>query len=509
PASIFRNNLAQRKYLRVKFDGPSGNKFGVGANATVYAGGSVFFGENYTVRGWQSSVEPIVHFGLDSLERIDSLVVEWPGGKRQVLRDVVTGSTLTVNFRDAALSVSPLDAKRSPLITQQDRSLYQHKEDSYVAFNAEKLIPHMLSAEGPRISIGDVNGDKRDDFFIGGAAGQAGGIFVQDAKGEFVRDVQQSLESDRAAEDIGSVFLDADNNGTLDLVVVSGGQEFSGNDERLMPRLYKNDGRGNFSKAKNALPNIFVNASCVKASDIDNDGDQDLFIGGRVVSGRYGIDPMSYILVNDGRGVFTDHTKEWLPGSKGELGMVSDAAWIDLNVDGKSDLILVGEWMPATIFIQDSTKRLVEKTGDYGLGGTSGWWNCLTVEDFDKDGDQDFVAGNYGLNSRLRASPQEPVEIYIGDIDGNGSLDQIMTRFNQGKKYPFISRDQLVKQVPSFKKKFLKYQSFANVSIDDILSKEQQRGFVTKKAEFLASAYFENTGSGGFEIHPLPTLAQV
>jgi enediyne biosynthesis protein E4 len=509
PAGVFRNDLPKKNFLKIKFNGDATNKFGLGAKVTCFKGNDLFYGENNPTRGWQSSVEPVLHFGLGSREKLDSIRIEWPGGKFQTLKDVQPNQTLLVEISNAVQKTdSVVSPDKAALLMPVDARIFQHKEDNYVAFNTEKLIPRMATTEGPKISKSDLNGDKLDDFFIGGASGQTGQIFLQNERGKFASKLQRSFNEDVECEDTGSAFFDADNNGSQDLVVISGGQQFSGQDKRISPRLYLNDGRANFSKSRNAFENIFVNASCVVPFDVDQDGDEDLFIGARVLAGQYGIDPKSYILINNGKGNFEDKTEFWLPQSKGNLGMVTDAVSADLNSDGKPDLILVGEWMPVTILRQEAESKFIDRTAEYNLTGTSGWWNCILMHDFDGDGDQDFVAGNYGLNSRLKATEREPVELYVGDIDGNGSLDPILTRYNSGKKYPFVSRDQLVKQVPGFKKKFLKYKSFENVSIEDILSVEQLKKFVHKKAVEFESLYFENV-NGNFNMTALPAEAQL
>lgn len=509
PATVFRNNLPPRNFLDVKFKGNETNRFGIGAKVKVYYKGKILFAENHSVRGWQSSVEPRLHFGLGDSQTIDSVQLEWPGGTSELLKDVKANQTLTADVKNASPPKQSSAQKiRGGLLSEVENELFVHKENGYVAFNDEKLIPRAISTEGPKISKADLNGDGLDDFFIGGASGQAGQIFIQTKQGTFISNPQKALKDDLECEDVGSAFFDADKNGTIDLLVVSGGQQFSGADKRLMPRLYLNDGKANFLKAPNSLQNVFVNASCVTAFDIEGDGDQDVFIGGRVLAGKYGLDPKSFILINNGRGLFADKTELWLPANKGNLGMVTDAASADLNKDGRADLIVSGEWMALTILLQSPSGIFEDKTLDYGLDHTSGWWNALLVNDFDGDGDEDLVAGNYGVNSRLSASVDEPVELYIGDIDGNGSIDPIMTRYNAGEKYPFVSRDQLVKQVPSLKKRFLKYNTFANVRIEDILSPEQLKTFAHKKAEVFQSAFFENV-NGKFVMHELPAEAQL
>jgi hypothetical protein len=385
-------------------------------------------------------------------------------------------------------------------------SLFAHHENDFVSFNVEKLMPRMLTTEGPKISVGDVNGDKLEDFFVGGAAGQPGAIFLQMRSGGFLRSSQPLLEQHAPREDVASALFDADGNGTLDLFVCGGGQQFKGNDFRLLPTLYLNDGQGKFTRTSVYVPKIFVDASCVKPADYDGDGDIDVFIGGRVVAGKYGIDPQSYILINGGDGVFTDQSERIFSGSNA-IGMVTDAVWVDVNNDQRTDLVVVGEWMPVTIYIQNAAGKLENKTSEYNLHDSHGWWNTIVSHDFDSDGDEDFVIGNVGLNSRLRASVGSPVEIFIQDIDKNGSLDQILSYYNEGKQHPFISRDQLVKQVPSFRRKFLKYASFKDVQLKDIIDGEAP-GTLRKRATTFSSIYLENTGASKFNIRPLPPQAQ-
>ncbi|MEY4931447.1 MAG: hypothetical protein RI909_2171, partial [Bacteroidota bacterium] len=341
---------------------------------------------------------------------------------------------------------------------------------------------------------------------IGGARGQAGQLFVQDRKGNFILSKQTVFDADSMAEDTQAVFFDANGDGKEDLLVVSGGQELQGNVDELKPRLYLHDGSGNFKKVLNAFPDIYLHASCAKTNDFDGDGDVDVFIGGRVVAGEYGISPPSFLLKNDGKGIFSNASSQ-LPDSS--LGMVSDAWWQDLDNDGKSDLIVVGEWMPITVLLQQQDGKFIDKTNEFGFGKTSGWWNTIQAADLDADGDLDFLAGNAGLNFRLRASDQEPVELWVGDIDANGSTDPIITYFNDHQRYPFVSRDQLVKQVPPLKRKFLQYADYKNVKLEDILSPEKLKESVHRKAETFASLWIENKGNGSYQVHELPIEAQL
>ncbi|HEX8040621.1 MAG TPA: VCBS repeat-containing protein [Chryseosolibacter sp.] len=507
-AFVYRNDLPSGRshFLEFRLHGAEANRFGIGTRIVVYAGGKSMSLEQIPTRGWESSVDYVLHTGLGDARIADSVVVVWPGQKAETLSSVKADQVLDLYEQRAVKKNRPISMTKEPwALHLTSDSLFRHRENGFVSFNVEKLIPYMLTTQGPKISVGDVNGDKLDDFFIGGAAGQAGAVFIQTRLGSFVATGQPSLLADAYREDAGSAFMDADGDHDLDLLVAAGGQEFHYGDPRLQPGLYVNDGKGNFRKSSNGLPPIFADASCVKPADLDGDGDMDVFIGGRVVAGQYGLNPRSYVLINNGNGTFTDQTLRWFREAP---GMVSDAVWADLNEDNKPDLVAVGDWMPVSVFIQNGEGHFENRTKDYDLEETSGWWNTIEAADLDEDGDMDFVAGNWGLNSRLKTSTAQPVSLLVSDIDKNGSLDQILTYYNQGKEYPFISRDQLVKQVPSFKTRFLKYESFRNVRVNDILP-DERAGSLRRTAKNFASVWLENTGDGKFAVHQLPQEAQL
>jgi hypothetical protein len=353
---------------------------------------------------------------------------------------------------------------------------------------------------------GDVNNDGLEDLFFGGAKGTSGKLYFQNKNGSFELQKQTCFEIDKECEDIGVLLFDADGDKDLDLYVVSGGNEFSTDSPELQDRLYLNDGTGVFTKTTDHIPQMLTSGSCVKAGDIDNDGDLDLFVGGRLVPGAYPLAPRSYILQNNGKGFFKDVTEQYNK-SLMNPGMVTDAVWTDFDGDKKLDLIIVGEWMGIRIF-QNDGKSLTEISDKCGLKDTEGWWNTIISEDFDLDGDMDYVVGNLGLNSQIKASVTEPATIYAKDFDINGSIDAVMCYFIQGKSYPFYPKDDIQDQMPFIKKKYPSYESYASQTITDIFSPEELRDALVVKACAFESCYMENKGSNQFELSPLPYEAQ-
>ncbi len=505
PAVIYRNATDHTaNFVKIKLQGSLLNTKAIGAKVIVYSGELVSVQELISTRGWQSSSDYTLHFGLGNNQQVDSLIVVWPGGNFQKIESINVNETIEIQQVNSNENLLVKGQTKSLL--QADYSIdFKHIENNFTGFEAERLIPHTLSSQGPKMSVADVNGDNLDDVYIGGAKGQSGCLFTQTKSGSFIKSSQLHYERDSLAEDTSSIFFDANGDGKQDLFVVSGGQEEENNVEALRPRLYMNDGKGNLVKKVEALPTIYLNAGCVTAGDYDDDGDLDLFIGGRVVAGKYGVSPESFLLKNDGKGFFSDASTH-LPIAS--LGMLTDALWYDLNADNKLDLILVGEWMPITFLIQ-TNNDFVDKTKEYGFDKTSGWWNTLFQADLDNDGDTDFLVGNAGLNSRLKATEQEPIELWVGDIDLNGSYDPIITYYNDHLQYPFVSRDLLVKQVPALKRKFLKYQDYKNVRLEDIIPSARIDEFTHRKAEMFSSVWIENKGNFSYQIHELPIEAQM
>ncbi len=513
PASIYRNRSRERNgnhSLRITLHGSGANTEGIGAKVTVTAGGITQMLEQMPTRGFQSSVDPRLHFGLGRATRIDTLVVVWPDRRFQVLTGVPADSALTLDQKAASGRHEYVPSvKTPPLFTDVTATLgidFKHAENnSFLDYEREPLMPHLLSTEGPALAIGDVNGDGLDDVFIGGAKWQPSRLYLQQKDGRFRVSAQPAIEADSLDEDVDAAFFDANGDGKLDLLVVSGGNEFW-EGEPLRNRLYLNDGQGRLRREVSALPAVAENGACVVPGDFDGDGDMDLFVGSRVVSRRYGVSPKSHLLQNDGKGHFTDVTLEKAPALS-EVGMVTSATWIDSDVKGKLDLVVVGEWMPVKVFRQENG-RFVDRTANAGLAATAGWWNTVVAVDLRGNGRTDLVLGNLGLNSSLRASPTEPALLYVGDFAHNGSLEQVLTSYRNGVSYPLAGRDELVRAIPSLRDKYTTYQSFGASRIEDILPGAELDKAMVLEAKTFASAVAWRRGSGRFELAPLPMEAQ-
>jgi enediyne biosynthesis protein E4 len=499
-ATVYKNQNTNHHSLNIKLNGPLSNHLGIGTKVWVYDSGTVQFQENYSSRGFQSSVEPNLLFGLGNSSRVDSIIVSWSSDQQSVYRGVASGHVTfeisnTLPFSQAGFR------KREKEIFRESKVLeFIHAEDDFTEFEKERLVPYSLSTQGPKISVGDMNGDGRDDLFIGGAAGQSGKVFIQKSDGMFRELVTPDLESDSSFEDSGSAIFDANADGWNDLMIGSGeGHKVP----ESMVRLYLNNKKGKLIRKMEGIPATKGISSVVCPIDFDSDGDQDVFIGALKVHGKYGLTPTSHVWLNDGNGNFS--TSNVLPRN-GSLGMVTSAKWVDLNQDRRIDLVVVGHWMPISVYIQQKNE-MVDKTSEYGFSQTNGIWNCVTLDDLDKDGDLDILAGNAGLNTRLKASIKQPLQLFVSDIDKNGSMDQILSFNNLNKLYPFVSRDQLIKQVPSLKKKFLRYEDFKNVTIDQILNTTDSSSFSMQQAFILNTTWFENS-KGIFKARTLPNEVQ-
>ena len=512
-AFVYRNNsekINSNHYIKIRFEGSGKNKSGIGARVQIKCKDKLFVQEFTPSRGYMSSVNHELIFGLGQAIVADEVKVIWPDLSEQILTGVKADQTLVLYNKDATIPYdSQVITKQQPLFTNiqtTDVLEFRHIENEYNDFRKQILLPHKLSTQGPRIAKGDINKDGLEDIFIGGAAGTPGKLYLQQNDETFRFSKQECFEKDKDCEDTGIACFDADGDNDLDLYVVSGGNEFTADSPDLQDRLYLNNGTGSFTKALHHLPVMITSGSCVETADIDKDGDTDLFVGGRLVPMSYPFSPRSYILQNDGKGFFIDVTEQY--NSKlMNPGMVTDALWTDFNGDDLTDLIIVGEWMGIRAF-KNEDHKLIEISDEAGLKGSEGWWNTIAAEDFDNDGDTDYIAGNMGLNSQIKGSEKEPASIYARDFDNNGSIDPVMCFFIQGKSYPFYPKDDIQTQMSFIKRKYPTYESYANQTITEIFSPEELNGALVLNARKFESCYIENKGNDQFELIPLPREAQ-
>ena len=509
-AFLYENRLSTSNFFKIKFHGSKTNRDGIGAKVTLFQADTVLqYAENYMVRGYRSSVPTGLHFGLGDIAKVDKIQVEWFDGKTETVQNVSTNQNLTFDYSKARIPQD--DTNRS-----QDKTLFYstasdslgldfvHSENEFDDYSKQVLLPHKYSQFGPALSKGDVNNDGLEDIYVGGASGQSGTLFIQQGTGGFI-EKEGPWSNHYEKEDIAAVFFDADADGDQDLYIASGGYEWSRGDEMLKDRLYLNDGKGVFSNGSDKLPQNNLSTAVVNPCDFDNDGDLDLFIGERIIPQQYPKAASGYLYHND-NGSFKDVTESSAPELK-NIGLITDATWLDVDGDSDPDLVVVGEWMPVTIFINQEGKLIKSNIG--GLENSTGWWYAIAGDDFDNDGDIDLVAGNLGLNYKYKASEQAPFELYSADFDQNNSLDIVLSFSENDKHYPLRGRECSSEQLPFIKERFPDYKSFASATLEEVLGEADLKAAQHLIAQTFASTYFENMGDRSFRQKRLPMLAQL
>ena len=504
---IYQNQLNNEKsnYLRVKLEGRKGNSYGIGSRVTIYHRETSQMSEVMLSRGFQSSIEPITHFGLGDVTKIDSVVVNWPGGLVSRSYNVEANTTLSISEESSTLG-SSISAVKSPYFSSLREpidSLYMHKENTFNDYAFQVLMPHKMSNLGPALAAGDVNGDGLDDIYIGGALNQEAHVFYQTEGGKFS---QQNIANSDLEESIDAIFFDADNDGDLDLYVVNGGNEFDSLSTQYRDKIYLNDD-GKLIES-DVLPLFNSSGGCVRPFDFDEDGDLDLFIGGRLSPRHYPFPGTSHVLVNkleSGKLIYEDQTVDVAP-SVSAIGMVTDALWMDVNEDQKTDLIVVGEWMDI-VWLENNGKSFEEpKTL---IENKKGWWFSIEKGDIDNDGDEDLIAGNLGRNYKYKASEEEPFDVFVKDFDQNGKDDIILSYYNFGSQFPVRGRQCSSQQIPALKSAYKDYNTFSTATVQDIFGTDALNSSLHHSATNFSSGYIENRGGGDFQFHELPEMVQL
>ena len=513
-ASVFKNSSSELNgFLAIDFEGPEKNPDGIGVKVLVTSNDLKQYQEMTLTRGFQSSVDPRLHYGLGDAKIVDEVEVIWPDGKVQKLQNIEVNQFLTLNHADASnskrLPATGIEKKLfSTIVNPQVVTSHKHAENTYDDFKHQVLLPHRISSFGPGLSIGDLNGDNLEDFIVGGAKNNQTAVFFQTGNG-FEKQKIKDIAYDSDFEDLGSLIFDADGDGDNDLYLVSGGNEPQPGSELLQDRLYVNDGKGDFTRSTSALPQMLTSGSRVKAFDFDKDGDLDLFIGGRLLPKNYPLPANSYILENiSEKGVpkFKDVTSAIAP-ELNEIGMVTDASWTDYDQDGWTDLVVVGEWMPITV-LRNNRGTFENISKKLNLDKSQGWWFSISAGDMDEDGDTDFIVGNLGLNYKYQASNEETFDVYVNDFDKNESNDIVLSYFDSGEKYPVRGRQCSSQQIPAIKSKFKDYDAFAVATLEDVYTKQDLERSLHYQVSSFSSIYLENR-DGEFISHNLPNEAQI
>ncbi len=510
PACVYENTTSDNhnnSYIRIKFEGPTKNINGLGTKVTIHTSDSIQFQEFQVTRGFQSCMEPCLHFGLGKQKQIDRIEVTWADGNEQTLENVVANQLLLVRHSDAEIKMKTEEQEKTGLfrpVGPSSGSIFTHRENDFNDYEREILLPHKMSQWGPALAQGDVDGDGLDDFYVGGAAGQPGILFIQDGPLNLTTISTPTWTADAAHEDVAAHFFDVDGDGDQDLYVVSGGNEFDGSSTLLQDRLYLNNGDRTFKRSSGSLPTMLTSGGVVCSADFDGDNDADLFVGGRVTPGKYPVAPRSYILENV-NGKFNDVTEQAAP----ELlkpGLITSAKWTDFNSDSQPDLILAGEWTGILVF-KNSGGKLKNQSKKLELDQHVGWWFDIHETDIDNDGDPDYVLGNLGLNYKYRATNEEPFHIYCHDFDHTGNLDIVLGYYNSGECFPVRGRQCSSQQMPFIKKKFPTYNAFGEANLFDIYGEHLDTALHYAANDF-ASSLLINEGDGTFTLKPLPTEIQ-
>ena len=507
PAFVYENK-ATGNFLKIDIQGSEKNTFGIGAKAIIYHNGKMQMAENTVTRGFISSVEHNLFFGLGKDIEVEKVEVIWPNGKVNVFENVEANTKIVAKFSNAK-SIERKEEKTETLITQiatKEIGIdFVHKENDYDDFQEQILLPHKLSENGPFSTVKDVNGDGLEDLFIGGALGQSGMLYLQQSNGQFTKSISQPWDKDKASEDMGCLFIDVDGDKDFDLYIASGGNEYNTGSPQLRDRLYINDGQGNFSKNETALPGIAQSSQCIKASDIDKDGDLDLFVGTRLIRGKYTFPATSYLLIND-NGNFKKAENKIAP-TLTDIGMVTEAIFTDIDQDNDEDLMIVGEWMEIKV-LTNNDGVFEDDSEKYGLKDTRGMWWSITASDLDNDGDDDYIIGNLGKNNKFKASAEHPFKVYTNDFDNNGTNDVVLAKFYKDGYVPVRGRECTSQQMPFVAEKFESYDSFASSKLIDILPENKMDDAVVYEIKSFESIILIND-NGKLVSQSLPNEAQI